>query len=74
MLTRRHVRIKVMQTLYSLSKSEDKTLKLHLDFLKVSIKKSYGFLFSNSFLLKLKIISVSIIKSIKIFLIHWRMQ
>ena len=41
MLTRRHVRIKVMQTLYSLSKSEDKTLKVHLDFLKASIKKSY---------------------------------
>ena len=41
MLTRRHVRIKVMQTLYSFSNSEDKNLKLHLDFLKISINKSF---------------------------------
>ena len=41
MLTRRHVRIKVMQSLYSYSNSKDKTLKLHLVFFKNSIKKSF---------------------------------
>ena len=40
MLTRRHVRIKVMQSLYSYSNSKDKTLKLHLVFFKNSINKS----------------------------------
>ena len=41
MLTRRHIRIKVMQSLYSLSNSSDITLKSHLEFFKSTIRKSF---------------------------------
>ena len=41
MLTRRHIRIKVMQSLYSLSNSNDRTLKSHLAFFKNTTRKSF---------------------------------
>lgn len=41
MLTRRHIRIKVMQSLYSHLNSRDRTLKSHLDFFKNTTRKSF---------------------------------
>ena len=52
MLTRRHIRIKVMQSVYSFKVSEGKTLDDEIVFFKDSIAKSYDLYFLMFSLLK----------------------
>ncbi len=41
MLTRRHIRVKVMQCIYALTQSHDDSLEKQEKFLKVSIENTY---------------------------------
>ena len=50
MLTRRHLRIKVMQSLYSFFQNEESDLNKEIDFFKESFFKDFFSLHNNSLL------------------------
>ena len=45
MLTRRHLRIKVMQSLYSLFQNEEKDLDIEINFFKKSVENTFSLFF-----------------------------